>query len=996
MKLLFVQLSDMHCKVSDKGTTQKLEKAISAIKMLGKIDHAVLVFSGDLTDTNFVDEYKIGKQALDKFTSDLSAALNCGWVTTEIVPGNHDMDLPKDCRDAATIETWNKEDHIQEELNRLNRFFSYSRTKHCFEGDKLCDVATRKFGNVTVQICKLNSSPFSTRKPDDKQFHYFPSYVSERLTRDQNADLKITIMHHHFEWCEWDTKEMIKKAIGTDDITFFGHDHKAETLTTEYSSGLKTNIMMGGRFDLDIRHESAFNTVIYDGETKTLSSHEFVWNIEGELFIPKTKNSITVHKKTLFPMQEYVDSLLQDNQGICSSYSEYYVFPKLSAEGGAFSDETLITELSSSTIFDNLRSTKAIRITGGTGSGKTALLRYLYSQSSDAGFLPLLVENRDYRDSRIEKMFKDLFAEQYGEDNELAYIEYLQTESNSKIVFIDNIDLVKSAKARGNLVNTILESGRLLVYTTSDRNQDLEEVVKNQIEGKEIATLEICPIYKETRDALVEKVGAILEKSRDEIDAVKISLDYLVQCQTGVFTFTPGNTLQYIKYLFHGGAKEKKGTQTISLVFETNIRNAIIQACEKDTTANIYLHLLEFLADRMYFELRAEFISFDQFSDIIADFNKKRKSDINARQFMTACLSANILKEAKDSISIGFYDKNTYAYFVAKALNQQFEKRPSDLEKLKFVMEHICFGINDTIIIFLSFIRSNTQIILKIAEQAQQLMEEYPEWNFDEENIPFLHESSNLSDKLPTPKERKEAHQKTEIIEKERHDSIQFRGIFDYDETDVKKTRFVILRAFKYTQLAGRALVDQFGALESDEVDKLLETIYSVPQKVIFAFLKPYQEHSEEIVRSLCRFAEEKMPEKHFTEEKIRTLFSSAGMILALNVMNDIAYNAANENTISVLREQPAKNSNFRIFELMLEENAGNTTEFVQRAITLRNELDRSPFARMMIAQIARKHIIYKDKIDHRELNKLLSGNVLNSERKPSLLLSQGTGTVNR
>ena len=85
-------------------------------------------------------------------------------------------------------------------------------------------------------------------------------------------------------------------------------------------------------------------------------------------------------------------------------------------------------------------------------------------------------------------------------------------------------------------------------------------------------------------------------------------------------------------------------------------------------------------------------------------------------------------------------------------------------------MEHICFGINDTIVIFLSFIRSNTQIILKIAEQARALLSEYVEWNFAERNIPFLHQTPDLASKVPSAKERKEANQKTEKIEKERHD----------------------------------------------------------------------------------------------------------------------------------------------------------------------------------------------------------------------------------
>lgn len=995
MKLLFVQLSDMHCKASDKNLTQKLEKAVSAIKTLGKIDHAVLVFSGDLTDTNSSEEYKIGKRLLDKFVKDLSAALKCGWIYTEIVPGNHDMDLPEDCRDAATIEKWNKDEHMQGELDRLNRFFSYAKSKHCFIRDKLCDTHIFTSGNTKVQINKLNSSPFSTRKPDDKQFHYFPAYVGEELQRKQDVDVKVTIMHHHFEWCEWNTKEMIKNAIGTDDITFFGHDHKVEALTTRYSNGLKTNILMGGKFDLDLRSEAAFNIAIYDEENKSINTQEFVWSIDDGLFVPSIANAITIHRKELSPTQEYLDKLMEDNQGIGQSLLDYYTLPKLSAEGGAFSCETPMSELTIEEIFETLRKVKAIRITGGNGFGKTSLLKYLYYMSQKTGFIPLLVENRDYRDSNINKMFKDLFAEQYGEENEHAYVAYLQADESSKIVFIDNIDLIKSAKARQNLLNTVLESGRLLVYTTKDRNQDLEEFVKNQIEGKDIATLEICPMYKETRDCLIDRIGAILEKSCDEISAVKISLDYMVQCQTGMFSFTPSNTLQYVKYLFQGGVKEKKGTQTISIVFETNVRTALFKACKTDSTASLYLLLLEFLADQMYFNLKAELIGVEQFSALIDEYKRNRRADVNAKRFLDTCTEAGILKQASDSFSISFYDKNTYAYFVAKALNRQFEKQPENLEKLRFVMEHICFGINDTIIIFLSFIRSNTQIILRIAEQAQELLREYQEWNFEDENIPFLHQSSSLPDKLPSAKERKEAHKQTEVIEKERHEVVKFRGIFDYDETDVKKTRFVILRAMKYALLVGRALVDQFGALESEEVDRLTETLYSVPQKVIYAVLTPYQEHCEEIVQSLYSFAQEKMPEEHFTVERIRTLFSSAGIILALNIMNDIAYNAANENTITVLRENPNQNCNHRIFELMLEENTGNTSEFVQRAIALRRDLAKSPFSVMLISQIARKHIIYNGNIDHREVDRLLSGNVLSAENKPSLLLSQGTGIVN-
>ena len=80
----------------------------------------------------------------------------------------------------------------------------------------------------------------------------------------------------------------------------------------------------------------------------------------------------------------------------------------------------------------------------------------------------------------------------------------------------------------------------------------------------------------------------------------------------------------------------------------------------------------------------------------------------------------------------------------------------------------------------------------------------------------------------------------------------------------------------------------------------------------------------------------------------------------------------------------------------MMEENAGNTQEFVSKAIALRKELDAIPYAKILIAQIARKHIIYTSSIDHREIDKLLSGKVLAATTKPALLLSKGTGVSNK
>lgn len=990
MKILFLQISDLHCTDSSDTHSQKIEKAITALNSKVYYDKVVLILSGDLVDSASKNEFRAARKVISSFISALKREKDCGFIEIKVVPGNHDMYLPEDSRNGATIESWkNQDEHLDEENERLKNFFEYANSNHCFEKGKLYDSQVRLIGGIKVQFCLLNSAIFSTRKREDKQYHYLPSYVGEKIERKNDVDLKITVMHHHYEWCEWNTKEMLKRAIASDDITFFGHDHKSEAVTAYNGNGLIYNIVMGGRFDLDPSNESSFNAVVYDHDTKKLYRYKFDWSVTDKIFVSSEQGDVCINSGAIKPKTEFITKLLKDNQGISDSFEDYYVFPKISVEGEAFSTTDSSECLDEDKIFEALQKVKAIRITGQRGTGKTSLIRHLYAKSVEKGFVPLLIEKRKY-ESKMDKMFKDLFEEQYPMLSPNSYETYLQVKESSKIVFIDDIDLISNPKVKENLIKHIVESGKLLVYTTKERNEDLEEIIKNKLQDKEVCTIDILLTYKESRDKLIENVGKLHNKSKDDINSIIMALDYLVQCQTGLFSFTPSNMLPYIKYFMNSEEKDRRGGQTISLVYETNIRNSILSKV-KPALANIYLTFLEYLSDKMYFDLKTEFISLGSLQQIVDEYNKDRKTEINAKQFLTTACEAGVLKERDSSFEIGFYDKNIYAYFVAKAINREFDRKEDKFPKLMYVMEHICFGINDTIILFLSFIRSNTGLVVKIAEKANELMSEYDEWNFSVGNIPFLHEDIKMSDKAPSAKERKEAHRAIEKVEEERHDIVKFRGIFDYDDSDILKRNYVILRSLKYTQLVGRAFADQYGALDGTDIETLMHTVYSVPQKIIYAMLMPYQENAAKIVKSVIEFAKEQLPGEKVTEQDVKKMLAQAGTILALNVLNDIAFNVSNDCTITALREIPEPKDNYAVFELMMEENTGNTSEFVARAISLRGQLDNSPYAKMLIAQIARKHLIYTSSVDHREIDRLISGKVLSSQSKASLLLGQGS-----
>ena len=982
MRLIIIQISDMHCKSSANQYTKKIRKAADALEKLGKFDGVLFVFNGDLVNSASVNEFKAANAVINSFLRNFSEKLGNKYIPLIIVPGNHDIKIPPDEHRIDEILAWQKnnqeEEHLEQEIENMAGFFEYAHQRGCFIDNNFYDNKILDFSGIKVQTCCLNSAPFSTRRPDDKEAHYLPPYVEDNLERQSGCALKVTVVHHHFEWFKWETKQMLKRMISTDDITFFGHDHEPDELTTKYADGRTYNIIMGGEFNLDAGKDSAFNALVYDSESKTIKRYEFNWKIDGGFFISRDCGNVAARQNELVPSDSFLETLLSDNVKVDShikSTEDYYVFPKLTAEGKAFpkSDNIQSATIGEDNIFSALEREKAIRITGSSGFGKTALINHLYVSSVKRGFIPLLIEKGEYANSRIDKM----------------YDAYLQADNNKKIVFIDDVDDIENKKALENLIKNIMDAGKLLVCTATEKNHNLAEIVRNQLAGKETSNLDIWPVYKETRDAIVEKIGKKCGKSSDEIDDIIAVLDYASQCHPAMFSLTPGTTLQYVKCFLNGGIKEGRDIQTISVVFETNIRASLFSVVS-NTKAAIYLTALEYIADEMYFSLRVESISMEKLGSLVNEYNVKRRANVNSVEFLDRCREASILKPMEGGM-IAFYDNNTYAYFVAKALNREYENDQGNKDKLLKVMNQICFGINDTIILFLSFIRSNKRFVLKIANEALELLKDTQAWDIDANNLPFLR-SAKMKVSAPTPEEKKETHQTIERVEKAKHDSIKFRGIFDYDENDVTKHSYVITRALKYTQLVGRALVDQYGSLDQEDLDTILDTLYNAPQKIIYSILSPIQQHSDEIVKSIVDYFDQNYPAKKITEDKVQKTLGMSGTYLALNILNDIAFNSANRSTIIALREGPSENSNHNLLRFMMEENADSTEDFVQKAISYRADCEKKPYLKMLIAQVVRKHIIFHSDIKSRQINKLISGKVFSKKGKAQILLTKEAG----
>lgn len=987
MKLLIIQLSDLHCMDHVDTSSIKIQKAVDAIVANGRFDKAIIVFSGDLTASAMPNEYKAARDVINTFIYNLRQTSGCSFIQLLIVPGNHDLCLPEGDRDIKVIEKWVLRDHVDEELKRLSRFFDYANQHSCFRDDKLIDQKTITFGGKNIQFVLVNSAPFSTRDKEDKQTHFLPGDVLSKINADTFADLRIAVMHHSYEWCEWNTKTELKKELAKFDLVMFGHDHVPERISILSRTGGTLDVLMGGEMTLSITEDFSFNTISYDSENDSISFYEYIWNKDERLFTSKMTDTKKVNRVELSPKSDYLKLLLEDPQQLSGKISDYYVFPKLFQRDGSFSDEAqIITDEAS--FFSFLRQNRLVGITGSNNCGKSALLKVLYEKSIDNGFLPLYIEKRNY-DSRIEKMLRDLFEEQYG-NIPFGFEKYMQETEKLRIFFIDDFDLIQSEKAKSNLVSYILDHNGVLVYSTKSWTQnDLTDVVKEKIQERTNCLYEVLPFYKEKRDELANNIFQLCGKPQTgSPDLIISALDYLAQCQASLFSLTPEYLVQYIKYFLSTESLAGKGRETLTVIFETNIRNAIINNAKAEDVA-IYLSALEFVAYEMYFSKRVEIVSLEELQGVIGQFNSNRKCNIQVKPFLDTCKRAGIISESESDFSYYFSNKNTYAYFVAKRINAALEKNPGDLTDARFVLSHICFGINDTIVLFLSTLRNNSSIILAIAKRTGEILSDYPELDFDSNNLPFLKQWQPPQQKLPSKEDTKSATETAEAVEKQRQESVKYQGIFDYDEDDVEKDRYRIQRAFRYLQIISRALVDQYGSLEADEITNIVNAIYHLTPKVIYASLKPYQDNYEAIIADLRRFTDQIQTEKKYTDDDLRKMLSQAAIIFTLNVMNDIAYNAATCNTIQVLNEADLINGNHLIQNLMMFDNAGDSSVFVNRAVEMKQQVNGNLFISALVSRVARKHIVYTPNISHTLLDRLVSGKVLSSDSKKAMLIEQ-------
>jgi 3',5'-cyclic AMP phosphodiesterase CpdA len=268
--LSWLHLSDWHQRGTDFDRTVVRDALLDDIKGRASIAPALadirfVIFSGDIAFAGKQAEYDAAKEHL---LEPMRACLGIEARDFFLIPGNHDLDrdevikfapqvLRKPLTEPETKE-WLTDSRMRERI--LEPFGAFIKFAAAYSGQADAVFASRRdfdVGGRRVALLGLNSALMCGRRFDEKgevndlgvltlgepQFH-------DGLRSIADADLRICILHHPFEWLhDYDRARLEPALFQTADAILTGHVHRPGISVAKHSQGTTVLVPAGSSYD---------------------------------------------------------------------------------------------------------------------------------------------------------------------------------------------------------------------------------------------------------------------------------------------------------------------------------------------------------------------------------------------------------------------------------------------------------------------------------------------------------------------------------------------------------------------------------------------------------------------------------------------------------------------------------------------------------------------------------------------------------------------------
>lgn len=1005
MKLLILHLSDTHFKSINTVTRERREKIISCLSAIKKVDECLVLFSGDIAHQGIYNQYKLAGYFLGTLIEGIREKFHISkFIKILVTPGNHDLNYGPNPRTSDVIQQYYKDKKqdeilIAEEPKLFEDFFQFANRNHCFKNNKIIDQHVIQYGDLKVKINLINSACFSTID-NDKGNHHLSIDLIERLYINDfdisnNTNVAITVMHHNPEWFNESIKpRLIQTLFDGTSLLFLGHEHNPQNKKTILNDSALLNTVGGGVLgDHQNPDNSSFNVVTIDTANDDVEIYQFNWSPNAQIYKhTKVSNSKLIHKKAkgykLYPTEDFYNLLSQDGKHkIAKSFLDYFVFPRLSLKSiDKFIGNKEICD--QETFLKELLEKRKIIIEGNDNTGKTTFLKYLYINLLKTK-IPMIFSSEDIKDKSINRLIKETFRAQYGED-ESDFVKFQQIDSSFKVALIDDITKLKEQTMVKLLGLLEEEFDYIVISAKSELDLNLFQSAKAYFDENEFTTYHLRHFYSDKRRELIKNVTCLLKDDNNaQIELIVRKTNDFIKNQIQLFRIDPDFIIQYIRYYIENNIGDSPKNNIFNIIFENNIVNAITE-CNPQESVDIIFVLLEELAYYIHFHKKYP-INRTEFDFIVKQYNDEYGQNVKIKNLYDVVTNAKILKDVGENWDVKFCNSNYLAFFVARRLNRKYNEdhNPQDL---LYILNNICFGINGDIILFLSYITQNVQILNSIYSAAKSHMGSWDEFNFAQNNINFITRfKDELKISAPDKLAKKRSINTETETEKNAHseDIIETIDIYDYNEEEVDLTINQLLKAIKYTEMISKSLPNFSHILKREVKDDIVKRIYGYPNKIIYTWLHEIDKNFELIVTDLEQYINSRMPSsKIITKDKIGIFLTKLAVVTILNIYNLIANISTDKKTIGILNAyDKGENANYLIQNILMEENIANIDSVIKKADYL-YKATKDPIIKHFIQQIIRKCLINNENIEPAK-ERYLRTRYFDNKQQQSLLLTK-------
>lgn len=971
MEVLILHLSDLHIANKDAINQEHIAKLVQSLRVMGNFDGVILAVSGDIAAHGFTNEYKHARKFLGSIMSNIKDTYGCASSNCYIlvVPGNHDIN--QNVQGAHTrdeIESLVKsnllEEQIPTELKRMNSFLRFSKDEMRFlpSYDPLYNHAKMVFKKGDVDTCTVsatlyNSALFSCK--DDNGIHYAPKILFKDSPKEYCADLSIAIMHHSPDWFFPVFKGRLNDKIKAEhDLVLYGHEHYNASESVDRNGTGPAIIQEGGVWWKDGFQKSSYFSGVFNTKTHEYRQRTFTWETtasvpkglysHGELFISTLpiKNSATT---ILSPRKEYIQNLLQDDgQSLRIPFTDYYVFPSLhQEEAGGYDLKSRIE--SEAELVSMILKTPQLMLSGENKAGKTMLLKQLFLHLSKK-YTVLLCGVNDISGKLQKNIIRNVFSEIYGDDP-LHYTLFEQQDINSKIILIDDSNLIVETHLAKLLTGLKEQFGHIVIASQKDMVFDVRERACNYLGiNQSISSLSISSFYADKRRKLIRNlVGRLKSDDILTLDSIVSKIDDALSLQNLSFKLDPDFIVKFTSYYCSHFIELQTGDKAVfSKVFEASIEVAI-QPYLRNETVGLIMTVLSEVAYYIHFN-KIYPISENDIEETVNTYVEKYESDIKFSRFLEITTSAKLLIKSHQDWRYRFRNNDYLAYFVSLALSRHFnEDEDSARKALLEVVRNSCFSINPTILKYLAYSTQNMRIVALLLEQVQAFVESWDIYDISKNQFKYLSDVQFHGPQLIAQNARDDAimakaHSEESLemgLKKLEHngiEAIQTIDLYDYDESAIWDLNNQLTKALLQMNVVASTLPLFSHILVAPLKQRLVSALYEIPNKIFHRWAQDVEDNFEKYISEIFTNVDEPKT-KAEKYARAKTGLQKVSLDLLLNLFYSVARNAASVSTIqSLIKECNLENPNQYIELLMFYEEIDDWRTLIKKT----DELDKN------------------------------------------------------